>query len=70
MSIYKYFEINDGLIMIKYKTNAEKCIELNAKAYKRRPVYKSARQVKKELKAMASMIGNSYILKDIDFRML
>ena len=57
------------MIQIKYKTNAQKCIEANAKAYKRKPVYKRARQLKKELKAMAEMIKNSTLLKDIDFKM-
>ena len=43
------------------KTNAEKCIEANAKQYKRKPVFKRARQVKRE-KAWDS--------SSIDFRML
>ena len=57
------------MIQIKYKTNAQKCIEANAKAYKRKPVYKKARQLKKELKSMAEMIKSSTLLKDIDFKM-
>lgn len=57
------------MIQIQYKTNAQKCIEANAKAYKRKPVYKKARQLKKELKAMSEMIKNSTLLKDIDFKM-
>ncbi len=50
------------MIQIKYKTNAQKCIEANAKASKRKPVFKPARQVKKELKS-------STVLCDIDFKM-
>lgn len=57
------------MIQIKYKTNAQKCIEANAKAYKRKPVFKRARQLKKELKAMSEMIKNSTVIYDIDFKM-
>jgi hypothetical protein len=57
------------MIQIKYKTNAQKCIEANAKAYKRKPVFKRARQVKKELQATAEMIEHSTVLYDIDFKM-
>jgi hypothetical protein len=57
------------MIQIKYKTTEHKCIEANAKAYKRKPVFKRARQVKKELQAMAEMINNSTVLYDIDFKM-
>lgn len=36
--------------MIRYKTSAEKCREANAKAYKKKPVFKHARQIKKDAK--------------------
>jgi len=57
------------MIQIKYKTNAQKCIEANAKAYKRKPVFKRARQVKKELLAIAEMIERNAVFSDIDFKM-
>lgn len=47
------------MIQIKYKTNAQKCIEANAKNYKRKPVYKKASQKRKEAKQVM----------DIDFKM-
>ena len=45
------------------KTNAEKCIEANAKARKNKPVYKHARQVKSESK-------KPFDSSSIDFSML
>lgn len=57
------------MIQIKYKTAEQKCIEANANAYKRKPVFKHARRIKKELQATAKMIKNSTVLKDIDFKM-
>lgn len=57
------------MIQIKYKTNAQKCIEANSKAYKRKPVYKNAKQKRKEAKAMAEMIERNAVFSDIDFKM-
>ena len=47
------------MIQIKYKTTEQKCIEANAKAYKRKPVFKKASQKRKEAKQVI----------DIDFKM-
>lgn len=38
------------LSYLAYETNKQKCIEANAKAYKRKPVYKKASQKRKEAK--------------------
>lgn len=66
------------MIQIKHKTNAEKCVEANANAYKRRPVYKHARQVKREIQELdrqwkqmsdAAPTITALFMHDIDFKM-
>lgn len=66
------------MIQIKYKTNAQKCIEENAKAYKRKPVFKRARQVKRMMQELdrqwkqmsdAAPTMTALLMHDIDFKM-
>ena len=55
------------MIAIKYKTNAQKCIESNAIAYKHKPVYVGARKTKRMMKELDSKWSGWK--KDIDFKM-